>query len=184
MKKQTQTEPNPIEQTDDFKNMLDLLAIFSSASNGMAEMQSELNEEMLSATDPRRDEYSKPQKAMTEAESGLEVIALRHPEWFADRKSIKTPYGQVKFTRSTTLEVPNPEVCILLVNQRAEKDKQFDKTQFLRQREELNLEAFEAMSDEQLKTFRIKRVANENFSVSPAKVDLGKAVKEAAEAKA
>lgn len=169
------------EQSADYKNMVDLLAVHSDASNRLGEMQVELNDEMLSAIDPRREEYAKLQKAVTESETALEVIAVRHPEWFADKKSIKTPYGQVKFTKSTSLKAPNEEASILLVKQRSERDSKFESSKFVRTREELNLEAFESMSDEELKEFRIKRVTDQNFSVKPACVDLGKAVKEAAE---
>lgn len=167
--------------SDEYKNMVDLLAVYSDASNQLAELEVEVNAELLSQMDDHRAEYSQLQEKLTQAETALELVALAHPEWFATRKSLKTPYGTVKFTRSTRLEVPNEEVALLLIKQHAEKadpEDEFTLGAFVRTAEELNLEALEKLDDRLLRQFRINRVPTQNFKIEPARVDMGKAVKQ------
>lgn len=168
------------EQSVEYKNMVDLLAVYSEASNQLAELQAEVNSEMLAEMDSRRADYAKLQETLTKTETALEVVALAHPQWFATRKSIKTPYGTVKFTKSTRLEIKNEEVSLLLIKQRLESGTPLPRAHYIRVEEALNLEALENLDDETLKSFRINRVPVENFKVEAASVDMGKAVKEAA----
>ena len=172
-----------VEKPEDFKNMLDLMAVYSAASHSLEEMGAEINNMLLELIDDKRADYANLQKALTESETALEHIALSHPEWFADARSVKTPYGVVKFHRSTKTVVKNEEVTFLLVKQHAEKNPDFDLSLYIQTSEALNIEALEKLDPALLKAFRINRVESDNFSVTPAKVNLGKAVKEAAEEK-
>ena len=107
--------------------------------------------------------------------------ADQHPEWFAKARSLKTPYGVVKFHASTKLDVPNEEASIILIEKLCEEEKA---QEFLRTETKLNLEALDKLTDEQLKQFRINRVAVDNFSVKAGTIDLGKAVTQAVEKEA
>jgi len=175
------TEETGREGSIEYRNMVDLLAVHSEAHHRMAALEAELNQDLLSAMDERRRDYARLQETLSRTRSALEGIAVAHPEWFAARRSLKTPYGSLKFTRSTTLEAPNPEATILLVRMRAEKDGEFKADSYLRQSEALNLEALETLDDATLRSLRIARVTTQNFKVEAARVDMGKAVKEAAE---
>lgn len=194
MSKAKLTLPDSIKLTDDFKEMVNLMALYTEAHNSLVAMETDCNTDLLEIIDEHKGDYAVLQEALTKAEAALEVIALRHPEWFAQKQSIATPYGAVKFHNSTKLIVPNEEVSILLIHQKglaasnaAEATggtPSFDDGKYVRVKEELNLEALEGMTDEELKEFRIKRVPNKTFSVKPAKIDMGKAVKEAVGASA
>jgi hypothetical protein len=109
------------------------------------------------------------------------LLISAHPEWFQDKKSIKTPYGSVGFRSTTSLDVPNEEASIILIEQLCKDD---EKAQYLRKETTLNREALELLSDAELRQFRIKRLKEESCTVKPLKLDLGKAVKEAAEKEA
>lgn len=172
----------PDPKSEDFKNLVDLLGVYSEATHRLAEMEATLNGEILQAIDEYKADYAALQKALTETETALEVIATRHPEWFAEKKGLKTPYGTVKFTKSTTLDIPNEELSIELIRREAH-DLTLDPENLLREKTELAIEVLETLTDDQLKAFRIRRRSSEKFSVTPAKIDLGKAVKEAAEKK-
>jgi hypothetical protein len=180
----------PKTQTDqpaseDFSNMVNLLAVYSEASNRLDELQALANGSLLELIDAHKTEYADLQHTLTESETALEVIALRHPEWFAkDKRSIKTPYGTVKFHASSKLEIKNEEVTLLLLDKLAAENKQFKRADYVREKEELNLEALEKLDEATLKKLRIERVPNDNFSVVAAKVNMGKAVKEAVEREA
>jgi len=171
----------PDHKSADFKNIVDLLAIYSEASHRLDEMQANLNCEVVECIDGYKADYATMQKTLTETETALEVIATRHPEWFKEKKGLKTPYGTVKFTRSAPLVVPNAELSMELIRRDAAAVLALDPENLIRTVEELNLEVLETLTPEQLKVFKIRRETKENFSIVPAKVDLGKAVKEAAE---
>lgn len=162
--------------------MVNLLAVYSEAANRLDELQASANGSLLELIDGAKEEYAKLQQTLTESESALEVIALRHPEWFSEKKrSVKTPYGTVKFHASSKLVVKNEEVTLLLLDKLADENPEFKRADYVRSKEELNIEALEKLDDAVLKKLRIERVPTENFSVVAAKVDMGKAVKEAAE---
>lgn len=171
-------KPDP--KSEDFTNLVNLLSVFSEATHKLDEMQANLNGELMLVIDQYKADYAAMQKTLTEAETALEVIATRHPEWFTEKKGLKTPYGTVKFTRSNPLVVPNEELTIELIERDAH-GLGLDPENLIREVKTLNLEVLETLTPEHLKAFRCKREAKENFSVVAAKVDLGKAVKEAAE---
>lgn len=163
-------------EAHDYKNLVDLLAVYSEASNRMLSLQAGIQEQYLELIDGAKDEYATLQSKLGDAEQALEALSVAHPEWFPEKKkSIKTPYGIVKLTATTKLDAPNEEVSILLIQQAGEEAAE----KFLRIHTELNIEALEALPDAELKPFRIKRVKDQSFSVTPAKLDMGKAVKEA-----
>lgn len=183
-----------IEKTEDFQEMINLLAVFTAATNQLNDLQSEANEDMLEWLDTAKGEYASLQEKLTKAEAALEIIARRHPEWFQTKKSIKTPYGVVKLTSSTSLEIPNQEATLVRMELKRERSRLiadiaesegkeippvFDPAAFVRTHVELDREALEKLSDLDLAELGIRRVIEENFSVKPAALDLGKAVKEA-----
>jgi hypothetical protein len=189
----------------DYKNLIDLLAIYSDADNRLNEIETEANQELLSTIDDKKDDYSKLQAALTTSETGLEIIARRHAAWFAVKKTIKTPYGEVSLKKSTALKIENEEISQVLIEKeiavldakieanlgRAVSVESVDLLatmnarlttlkSLLRPKVELNKEALEKLDDADLQRFRIVREEKENFSVKAAKINMGQAVKEAA----
>lgn len=161
-----------LENHDDFKNLVDLLSVYSEAENRLDHLEASVNEATLEVVDDHRDEYAGLQKTLVESEAALEIIARRHPDWFRAKATLKTPYGSVALKNNPPkLVAPNEEVSIVLI-----QTKGLHK--YLRTRTELNLEALSDLSDASLSEFRITRIQNDTFSVKAAKLDLGKAVKE------
>ena len=173
--------PTEIIKPDDYKNLVDLLAVFAEATARMALLTGDIQGEYINIVDERRDEYAKLQSTLTESETAIVAIVSAHPEWFIGVKSIKTPYGTVGFRKSTSLDVPNEEASIILIEQKCSEE---DIAKYLRKETTLNLEALETLTDAELRQFRIKRASEDNCTVKPLKLDLGKAVKEAAEKEA
>jgi hypothetical protein len=182
--------PPEIELHDDFKKMVRLCALFTEASNALAGLENTCNTEYAALIGEHKEDYALTQDVLISAEAAIETIAIKHPDWFPkERRSVKTPFGTVAFHKSTKLEVKNEELAVVLLQQQADaeatlakaenREPQFSRETYLRQRTELNIEALEGLSDAQLKALRIDRVEKNNFSVKPAKVDMGKAVKEA-----
>jgi len=170
------TKINTVPEAHDYTNLVNLLAVYSETDNRMGALQTSAQAEFLELIDGNKAEYAQLQQLLGETEGSLETLALAHPEWFPkDRKSIKTPYGTVKLTSTSKLDVANEEATIILIEGAGDEARE----KFLRTKTELNLEALEALSDAELKPFRIKRIQSQSFSVTPAKLDMGKAVKDA-----
>jgi hypothetical protein len=97
---------------------------------------------------------------------------LKHPDWFAKTKTLKTPYGTVASRTSTKLEIPSEEVTIALLEARGAEAEPY-----LRTRKFLSVESLETLDDLELARLKLRRVTSERITVTPAKLDLGKAVK-------
>jgi len=174
--KRTTYTPPP---TPDFEEIINLLAIFSAASNTLREIETDANSELLEIIDDVKTDYAAAQETATKAETALETICRAHPEWFQTARSIKTPYGKVQFHRGTKLVIENPEATCRLIRAIA-PDKSGE---CIRSVEEPDKEVLETWSDSDLDRIMVKRVVDDSFSATAAKVDFGKAVKEAAEPK-
>lgn len=172
----TTTDQNrPVADAADFKNLVDLMAIVSEGSARMAELESTVQQNYLDIVDAIRKDYASLQYAIGQAEEAIETLALSNGQWFEKSKTLKTPYGTVSFRKTSKLDVKNEEVSILLLEQLGQ-----DGLPFVRTAKALNLEALEKLDDTELERLRIKRVTTESLTIKPAKVDLGKAVKQVA----
>lgn len=163
---------------ESYKNLIDLMAIHAEATARLEAIKAEVQSAFLDLVDEHRKEYAELQAKVTETETAIEHIARAHPTWFESARSIKTPYGQVKFHSSKKLDIPNEEASVLLIQGKCTEEEQ---ERYLRIEVTLNVEALEKLTDAQLAQFRINRVANDNFSLKPGTIDLGKAVKQAAD---
>lgn len=160
----------------DYKNLVDLLSVVSEATARMLALQADVQSEYLELVDGKKPDYASLQKTISDAEASILAIVEANPKWFEDAKTVKTPYGSVTTRKTTSLEVPNEEASIILIEQIADED---EKERLLRKSTVLDLEALEKLSDAELKAFRIRRITGRSTKVVPLKIDLGKAVKQA-----
>lgn len=158
-----------------YKDLVDFLAILTDGTARLAALELDLQNEYIEAVDERREDYAAIQEAIGKAETVIRDLALQHPEWFAEAKTITTPYGKVQSRTSTKLEIANEDVTLALLKQLGP-----DSAPFIRTTEEINREALEALPDDELARIRVKRVTAENVTITPHKPNLGKAVKQAA----
>jgi hypothetical protein len=168
-----------VADAPDYKNLIDLMAIFSEATARKDELENDLHQAWLDLVDARRKDYSKLQASLANAEEGIRFLAETNPQWFAKARSLKTPYGTVSFRKGSKLQVTNEEVSIVLLEQLGQEGLPFLKTE-----KHLVLEALEKLDEKELERLRIKRVETETFAIKTAKPDMGKAVANAAKAEA
>lgn len=161
----------------DYKNLIDLMAIYAEAVSRMDELENDLNQAWLDLVDARRKDYASLQFHIGQAETSIRDLAEMNPQWFAKARSLKTPYGTVAFRSGSKLEVKNEEASIILLEQLGTEG-----LPFIKMEKKLILEALEKLSDSELERLRIKRVATESCNIKPAKIDMGKAVAAAAKA--
>lgn len=167
-----------IPATEDFTDLLDAVAIYAEATNRLATIQAEIDQIVIDAIDARRKDFADFQSAQAAAEQAIEILATRNRDtWFTQKKTLQTPYGAVSFRSATSLEIPNEELTIALVERDPDSDL------YLRRETSLNKEALDTLDDIALASLRIQRVTTEKCSIKPAKVDIGKAAKAAAESR-
>ena len=181
----------PTPDSPDFLAVVNELDILSQATTGLAEIEAAANGKLLELITEYKKDYAKFQLAATTAETNLEKLCRAHPEWFSDKKkSITTPYGKVSFHKSTKLVVKDAEATVrLLLAKQALSESQhnldgvspvFRAAPYINKIEVPNIEALEVLTDVELDEFLIKRELKDNFSATPATVNFGKAVTEAA----
>ena len=68
------------EDTDQYKNLVDLLAVHAEAANRLEILQSEIQGNLIEIVDEKRKEYAEAQAALSQAETAIELIATSHPE--------------------------------------------------------------------------------------------------------
>ena len=180
----------PTPDSPDFLAVVNELDILSQATTGLAEIEASANGKLLELITEYKKDYAKFQLAATTAETSLEYLCRKHPEWFVSAKSITTPYGKVSFHRSTKLVIKDAEATLrLLLAKQALSESQhnldgvspvFRAAPYINKIEVPNIEALEVLTDVELDEFLIKRELKDNFSATPATVNFGKAVTEAA----
>lgn len=175
--KTTEMKPDKAEAAD-YKNLIDLMAVFAEANARMGELENDLHQSWIDLVDARRKDYAKLQETLAKVEDAIRETAEMNPQWFAKARTLRTPYGTVAFRKTTKLEVRNEEVSIVLLEQLGQ-----DGLPFLKTAKTLVLEALEKLDDQELERLRIKRVTTESCTIKPAKPDLGKAVAAAASEK-
>src|SRR5690606_1531213 len=98
-----------------------LLAVYTEANNRLALLQHDANDQLMDVLDEIKTEYAQLQEKVSKAESAMELIALKHPEWFSSKRTLKTPYGTVSLRRGTKLDVSNEEASLVRIRLVAEK---------------------------------------------------------------
>jgi hypothetical protein len=159
----------------DYTTVVGLLSAYSAVAIRLVDYQQAADVVLLEYAAKHRLEIAALQERQNSLAEQMELIARRHPEWFAERKSVVTPCGTIKLTASTRLVVTNDELAIALIQKYYAEISGL----YLRFSTELNLEALEALTDAELARLKIARISAENFSVVPAKANLGKAIKAA-----
>lgn len=159
----------------DFTTLYISLEEYTSAANKLAALEAEFQTAITELiAECFRQDFAELQTELSELESRIETLAIRHPEWFVKSKTLKTPFGSVASRSTTKLDIPCEEATIALLEVRGDEGKPF-----LRERKYLSVEALEALDDGELRRLKVNRVTTEKVTISPAKVDLGKAVKAA-----
>jgi len=165
----------PADTSTHYKDLVDGLAILTECANRLASLETKIKDCYIDAVDEHRKEYAALQEALEKADNAVKDIAGLHPEWFADKKTITTPYGSIQSRSTTKLVVENETETIRLLKQLGP-----DAAVFVRTKEELDLEALEKLPDAELARILVTRVTTESLTAAPAKLNLGKAAKAAA----
>lgn len=156
-----------------------LLSEYSVLSAALEAAEAEIKTIQLAAAQELLPKHAAAKVALANLEGSLRALSDQlYTELFPDdKRSHKTPFGEVKYTKSSSLEFDDPEKVALKIDAAcdaeeayAARDKRapaFTAEQLLRTRVEPDLEALEKLSDGQLHLFGITRIQKDNFKVVP-----------------
>jgi hypothetical protein len=168
MKPETPTSP-------DYQNVLDLIQIIAQSVAELADIQSQADQHLYEFFDHfGKNLYSDLQTSIADATAAAEAICRSHPEWFLDRKSLRTPFGTATLRATSSLDIANEELTIALLETAGKTDPEY--LLAVKITKTVDRAVLSALDDLELKSFRVKRVEGQSFSVKPAEVNLGKAI--------
>lgn len=169
---------NDKQTAADFATLAKTLETLATASQRMSVLQAETERIYLeSVGEVLEADFASLQQTISECERICETLVERNPQWFEGRsKTVKTPFGSVSKRSTTRLKVANEEATLVILEQLGQ-----DGLPYVRTTKSVNLEALELLSDEELDRLKVERIRSESINVKPAKVDMGKAARAAAE---
>lgn len=157
----------------DFADLVNLLQQLTETTAALRKLEGKVTARYIDTVTDSVEEYKALQTKLSETEAALAVIAERNPQWYSEKKTVETPFGEVKRTSSTELVIADEAATIALIRAANRSED------FLRITTTVNREALESLEDDALAKLGVSRKTTHNFKPAAAKVDLGKAVKAA-----
>lgn len=159
------------KNSQDFARLVELQQKHSETTLALEAVETKMSRASLAAANLSATDYVVLQESLAGLDEQIKALFTRHPEWReGDKKSIKTPFGEVSQRTAKELEVPNEAATVVLIEARQKQDATFDSAAFLHVTKKPNLEALEAWSDDELALVGITRKETEKVTVKPAKV--------------
>jgi len=166
--------------SNQYNKINELLSEFSAASIALESAEANIKAVQLTAADPLLPEYAQLKMRVADIEQTLREICDQHYEALFPndkKRSHKTPFGEVKYHKSSALELDDVEKVILKIHlfgkaeeEQALKEKRmprFTVANLLRKIEEPNLEALGNLDNATLSIFGVVREEKDNFKITP-----------------
>lgn len=173
------TEPQA-GQSQDFARLIELQQEHTKSSTELERIQTVMTADSQAAAAAQTTDYVIHQERVAAMEREIRALFARNPQWLTDgEKTVKTPFGSVSSRSVASLEIPDAEATVVLLELRAVKDKDFDASLFIRTQKVPNVEALESLDDAELSKLGVTRTKTERVTVKAAKMDAAKVVKAA-----
>ena len=170
--------------TGQYSQLNELLSDFSKLSNEKDTLEAKIKNLQLRAADALLPQHAELSMKLVDLETKLRAIAVANEtELFTatGKRTHETPFGKIQFRQASHLAFEDEEKVILKLKLMVRATDP-DALDFVRTKEELNLEALEAQPDGWLALLGIRRVTEDKFSVSPFSLKADKPRKEKKEA--
>jgi DNA-binding MarR family transcriptional regulator len=167
MQKDTHTTP------DDFAVFLETFAAFTRSTHTLDAIQREADAELSDLIERLEKDYAAAKAATQALEAALVATIKLHPEWLNGKSSITTMHGTLASRSSKALQIGSELRTIALIK----AQRPTEAATLIRQSEEVDREALEVLSDEELLTLDVLRDQNVRWTAKPATVTLGDAAK-------
>jgi hypothetical protein len=162
----------------EYNRINELLSEFSSLNAALEAAEAEIKTVQLAAARELLPKHAAAKVALSNLEGTLRTISDEHYEELfpSEKRTHKTPFGELQYRKSSSLEIEDEEKTILKIKVRATEEEArrseggiplFAEEQLIRTREELNLEALGELDDATLALFGIVRRHKDNFKIVP-----------------
>src|SRR5205085_6737961 len=100
---------SPSITTTPYEQFIALLGQFSSATQRLALINLRIDRRVLQESEKIRDSFTAVSTELAKLEEQIETLCRANPLWFADSKTLKTPFGSAAMTKVTDLVVPDKD---------------------------------------------------------------------------
>lgn len=163
-----------------YNRLNELLSEFSTLNAALEQAEGEIKIVQLAAATELLPKHAELKIRLTTLEEELRKLSDAHydelfPE--AKKRSHKTPFGEVKYHKSSSLEFADEEKVLLKIKaaclqeashaSRTSHPPRFTEDQLVRKHEEPNLDSLAGFDDATLALFGVTRARKDNFSIKP-----------------
>ena len=178
----------------EYNKLNDLLSQFSTLTAALEGAEAEIKTVQLAAAQELLPKHAAAKVALANLESQIRKLSdTIYVELFpADKRSHKTPFGEIAYTKSTTLDFDDPDEVSLRIDRAGDEEEAyaasekraplFTAKQLLRVKVTPNIEALETLPDGILHLFGVRRVHTDNFKIKPFAMKTDKPAKKPAAA--
>jgi len=156
-----------------------LLSDYSTISAQLERAEAHIKEVQLGAAIALQPEYARLKVALTDIETEIRKISDEHNAALFEpgKRSHKTPFGEVKYHKSSHLDFDDSDEVLLRIHLAAQREVArvdgtneapcFTVDTLIRTAQTLNIEALENLDNATLAQFGIRRVTEDSFKVTP-----------------
>jgi len=174
----------------EYNKLNELLSDFSRVNAALETAEATIKTVQLTAAASLLPEHATLKVQLTELESSIRKLAETHyPALFEhdEKRTHQTPFGAVKFVKSSSLEFDDEEKVLLKIQLACDKEEarskrdqvppRFVHSSLVRTYTEPNLETLTDLDDATLAMFGITRTHKDNFSIKPFSMQSDKPAK-------
>jgi hypothetical protein len=174
----------------EYNKLNDLLSQFSTLTAALEGAEAEIKTVQLAAAQELLPKHAAAKVALANLESQIRKLSdTLYVELFPAHK---TPFGEIAYTKSTTLDFDDPDEVSLRIDRAGDEEEAyaasekraplFTAKQLLRVKVTPNIEALETLPDGILHLFGVRRVHTDNFKIKPFAMKTDKPAKKPAAA--
>jgi hypothetical protein len=177
--------------TPDYAKINQLLSEFSQISAALEHAEAEIKTVQLAAAHELLPKHADLKMRHAALEAELRKLADRHyDELFPaadDKRTHATPFGSLKYRKSSSIEIADPEIVLLKIESACAKEldrvrnmnepPRFTHDQLVRTYEEPNLQALSELDDATLALLGCIRKQEDNFKIVPFQMKSDKPAK-------
>jgi hypothetical protein len=172
-----------------YNRLNELLSQFSTLTAALEGAEAEIKTVQLAAAQELLPKHAAAKVGLASIEGLIRKLCDEfYEELFpAEKRSHKTPFGEVMYRKSSSLEFDDEEQVVLRIDQACEEEEAralaekraplFTVAEMLRTKVEPNLEGLESLTDAALHLFGLKREHKDNFAVKPFAMKTDKPIK-------
>lgn len=179
----------------EYNKLNELLSQYSTLTAALELAEAEIKTVQLAAAQELLPKHAAAKVSLANLEATIHTLSDRlYAELFPDdKRTHKTPFGDITYHKSTSLEFDDADDVALRIDRACDEEEayaasekrapQFSADQLLRTKVAPNIEALEALPDAVLRIFGVRRAHNDNFKIKAFAMKTSKPAKKPEAAK-